>query len=61
MYPTAGHGPGAELLELKLFRWNFFFYLDQVFYPFTRPVLYGKQEDLAFQEGPSLQARSYNH
>ena len=29
--------------------------MDPVFYPFTRPVLYGKQEDLAFKEGPSLQ------
>ena len=31
--------------------------MDPVFYPFTRPVLYGKQEDLAFKEGPSLQVR----
>ena len=29
--------------------------MDPVFFPFTRPVLYGKQEDLAFKEGPSLQ------
>ena len=32
--------------------------MDPVFYPFTRPVLYGKQEDLAFKEGPSLQVSS---
>ena len=29
--------------------------MDPVFYPFTRPVLYGKQEDIAFKNGPSLQ------
>ena len=29
--------------------------MDAVFYPFTRPVLYGKQEDIAFKNGPSLQ------
>ena len=28
--------------------------MDPVFYPFTRPVLYGKQEDIAFKNGPSL-------
>ena len=35
--------------------------MDPVFFPFTRPVLYGKQEDLAFKEGPSLQASSYTN
>ena len=29
--------------------------MDPVFFPFTRPVLYGKQEDIAFKNGPSLQ------
>ena len=29
--------------------------MDPVFFPFTRPVLYGKQEDVAFKNGPSLQ------
>ena len=31
------------------------FVMDPVFFPFTRPDLYGKQEDIAFKNGPSLQ------
>ena len=33
--------------------------MDPVFFPFTRPVLYGKQEDLAFRNGPSLRVKYY--